>query len=187
MVFLMNCQAFRKFLDESESAARVQDLPLPLQEHLHGCFLCQREWQLHQRLFDALAHEPDYPPAQAFVAAVMARLPAAPFKKRRFDFDTLLMLALVPAAFTALWYLSRAFWPRLISRETLETFYGLIEKIGRDFLRITFGKMQEMMIHTFGQDMVAQVGQVIFISAVTFLVAKSAVLLESRIRRRLNG
>ena len=183
----MNCSAFRKFLAESESAARMQDLPLPWQDHLHVCPACQREWRFHQGVFAALERAPELAPSPAFTAAVMDKLPAAPLKKRRFDFDTMLMLVLIPAALAAFWYSLRAFWPHAISSEKLQAIYAVLEQMGRDFLQVTFGKMPEVMIHAFGREMMAQAGQVIFISVVTFLVAKSAVVLEGRIRRMFNA
>ncbi|MGH7496166.1 MAG: anti-sigma factor family protein [bacterium] len=183
----MNCLAFRKFLDESESAARSQDLPVALQEHLLACSSCQRDWHLQQRLLAALEREPEHALPPAFTAAVMAELPVAPLKKRRLDFEDLLMVVLIPGAFAALWYTMRTLWPHLISTEKLKTIYGIIEKMGQDFLQMMFGKVPEVMIHAFGREMMGQAGQVILISVVTFLVAKSAVLLENRIRRMLNG
>jgi hypothetical protein len=97
------------------------------------------------------------------------------------------MAALIPAALVALWYSARNYWPRLISIESLKTLVGFLDRMGQDFLHMTFGKVPEVMLHAFGREMMAQGVQVIFISAVTFLVAKSAVLLENRIRRMLNG
>jgi hypothetical protein len=183
----MNCQVFRKFLNESESAVRSEDLPVAFQEHLHDCSSCQRELHLHQRLFASLEREPDLALLPAFTAAVMAGLPDAPLKKRRIDFEALLMVGLIPAALAALWYTTRTFWPGLLSLEELKTIYAMIERMGQDFVLLTFGKGQEVLLHAFGPEMMAQAGQVIFISVVTLLVAKSAVLLEKRIRRRLNG
>lgn len=188
----MNCQTFRQFLDESENAARVQDLSRPLQEHVRACSSCQKEWHLQQRLLATLEREPGAAPSPSFTAQVMARLPAmplpaAPLKKRRFDFDTLLFLALLPAALAGLWYAAKVSGLRFIPGATLEAFYDLAVKLGRDFVRLTFGTVLEGMAQAFGQEMMAQALQVIFISAVTLLVAKSAVLIEKRIRRLFHG
>ncbi len=177
----IDCQALRRFLDES---AEVQNLPAAYQAHVDVCAGCRREWQAQRELLAALQPGPVPPLSPDFASRVMARLPQTAPQPAWMDVETVLLIALLLAGVVTAWVsLPPSLKSLLTYQQIVSYFHPLTERLSRMASLVT--GFTKSLLHSLTNLLLAQGWKLVFISLVTLLVTKIAILLENRLKRLL--
>ncbi len=177
-----DCQAFRRFLDES---AEHQALPAVLLAHVDLCAACRREWAAHREMMAALqpGPVPELPPD--FAARVMARLPQAAPRASRVDTETVLLIVMLLAGLLTAWISLPPSFKAVLAYERIAPYLDPARAWLTRMLAGVVAACNKALPESLGEQFFAQSWKLVFISLVTLLVAKIALLFENRLRRPL--
>jgi hypothetical protein len=143
------------------------------------------EWRIHQNLVHALEAEIAVQPSAEFTSAIMAKLPAP--AKRRQSHEAVLLFALILAGLAATWFASDGLRQSLFAAGSEGAWLAALRAFIGQALSATVWKWQEALTNILGEQILRQGAQLLLITLVTAVVAKGAVLLDERLRRRLRG